>query len=142
MNERSDEYGNKSKEDRTRLLLQTFDAVAGVLGADRVGVRISPYGELSDMKPDPKAQETFLHLARELTKRAAVYLHIVRQSQFDAAPVVSDEFFAKIRKAFGGTIIVTGRLTKDIAEQLLARDVADLVGSARSSSRILICQSD
>ena len=128
VNERSDEYGNQSKENRTRFLLQTFNAVAEVLGADRVGVRISPYSQLSDMKPDPQVQETFLHLAQELTKSGAAYLHIVRQSQFDAEPVVPGEFYAKIRKAFGGTIIVTGRLTKDIAEQLLARDVADLVG--------------
>ena len=80
------------------------------------------------MKPDPNVQETFLHLAQELRKRGAAYIHIVRQSQFDAEPAVPDEFFASIRKAFSGSIIVTGRLTKPIAEQLLVMNIADLVG--------------
>jgi N-ethylmaleimide reductase len=128
VNERMDEYGKQSKETRTRLLLEVFDAVAGVLGADRVGVRIAPFGSFNDMKPDPKAEETFLYLAQELKKRGAVYIHIVRGSQLDAEPVVPEEFFKKLRRAFGGTVIVTGGLTKELAEQLLQNDIADLVG--------------
>ena len=124
--EHTDEYGNQSKETCARL--EAFDAVAGVLGADRVGVRIAPYGSFSDMKPDPMVEETFLYLAQEFTRRGAAYVHIVRGSQLDPEPVVPKEFFAKFRKAFGGAIIVTGGLTKKIAEQLLEEDVADLLG--------------
>ncbi len=128
VNERSDEYGNQSKETRTRLLLEAFDAVAGVLGADRVGVRIAPYGSFNDMKADRNAEETFLYLAQELTKRGAAYVHIVRGSQLDKEPVVSDDFLSKFRNAFAGTIIVTGGLTKQIALQLLQREIVDLFG--------------
>jgi N-ethylmaleimide reductase len=127
VNERSDEYGRQSKEDRTRFLLEAFEAVAGVLGAERVGVRISPDGRVNGMTPDPKAEETFLHLAQELTKRRAAYLHIVRGSQLDANAVLTPDFFAKVRKVFEATIIVNGDLTEEIAEQFLADDVADLV---------------
>jgi 2,4-dienoyl-CoA reductase-like NADH-dependent reductase (Old Yellow Enzyme family) len=128
VNERTDEYGNQSRETRTRLLLEAFDAVASVLGADRVGVRIAPYGSFNDMKPDPKVEETFLYLALELRKRGAVYIHVVRGSQLDKEPVVKEDFLTKFRKAFGVTIIVTGGLTKEIAEHLLQRDLADLFG--------------
>jgi 2,4-dienoyl-CoA reductase-like NADH-dependent reductase (Old Yellow Enzyme family) len=128
VNERSDEYGNQTEKTRTRLILEAFDAAARVLGADRVGVRIAPYGSFNDMRPDPKVEETFLHLARELRTRGAVYIHIVRGSQLDAGPVVPESFFANLRKAFGATIIVTGGLTKDIAEELLQKDFADLFG--------------
>ena len=128
VNERSDEYGDQSKESRTRLLLEVFEVVAGVLGADRVGVRIAPYGRFNDMKPDPKVEETFFYLAEELTKRGALYIHVVRGSQLDPAPVVPEEFFRNLRKGFRRTIIVTGGLTKEIAEQLLAEDIADLFG--------------
>lgn len=128
VNERSDEYGNQAKESRTRLLLQAFDVVAGVLGADRVGVRISPYGSFNGMNPDPKAEETFLYLAAELEKRGCIYIHIVRGSQLDPEPAVPEDFFRKIRKAFGRTVIITGGLDKAIAEQLLASDLADLFG--------------
>jgi N-ethylmaleimide reductase len=128
VNERNDEYGNQSKETRTRLILEAFDAVADVLGAERVGVRIAPYGSFNDMKPDPKAEETFLYLAQELRKRGAVYIHVVRGSQLDTEPVVREEFLTRFRKTFGATIIVTGGLTKQIAEQLLQKDLADLFG--------------
>jgi 2,4-dienoyl-CoA reductase-like NADH-dependent reductase (Old Yellow Enzyme family) len=128
VNERTDEYGNQSKESRTRLILDAFEAVAGVLGADRVGVRIAPYGNFNDMKPDPKVEETFLYLAQELRKGGAVYIHVVRGSQLDKEPVVPEQFLAKLRKAFGGTIILTGGLNKEIAEQLLQNDLADLFG--------------
>jgi N-ethylmaleimide reductase len=125
VNERTDEYGPQSKENRTRLLLEVFDKVAGVLGADRVGVRVAPFGSL---KPDPKVEETFLYLAAELRKRTAVYVHIVRGSQNDKEPAVPEAFFRKFREAFGPTIIVTGSLTKEIAEQMLEQDLSDLFG--------------
>jgi N-ethylmaleimide reductase len=128
VNERTDEYGNQSKETRTRLILEAFDVVARVVGADRVGVRIAPHGSFNDMKPDPKAGETFHYLAQELRKRGCVYIHVVRGSQLDAEPVVREDFLSRIRKAFGPTIIVTGGLTKEIAEQLLQKDLADVLG--------------
>jgi N-ethylmaleimide reductase len=128
VNDRGDEYGNQSSQTRTRLLLEAFDAVAAVLGPERVGVRIAPFGSFGGMKRDPKVEETFLHLAQELTRRRAVYVHIVRGSQFDPEPVVPNEFFRKFREAFGGTIIVTGGLTQQRAEELLRDDVADLLG--------------
>jgi 2,4-dienoyl-CoA reductase-like NADH-dependent reductase (Old Yellow Enzyme family) len=128
VNERTDEYGNHSKESRTRLLLEAFDVVAAVLGPDRVGVRIAPYGKFGGMKSDPQVEETFLHLARELDRRGAAYLHIVRGSQFDPEPVVPEQFFREIKEAFRRTIIITGGLDKSSAERLIHRDLADLVG--------------
>jgi N-ethylmaleimide reductase len=53
---------------------------------------------------------------------------VVRGSQLDAAPVVPEEFLIKLRKAFGATILLTGGLTKEIAEKLLQSDLADLFG--------------
>jgi 2,4-dienoyl-CoA reductase-like NADH-dependent reductase (Old Yellow Enzyme family) len=128
VNERTDEYGNQFKETRTRLILEAFDAVAGVLGADRVGVRIAPYGSFNDMPPDPKVEETFLLLAQELRKRGAAYIHVVRGTQLDPTPVVPDEFLTKLRQTYGVTTILTGGLTEHIAQQVLQDDLADLVG--------------
>lgn len=128
VNERTDEYGRQSKETRTRLILEAFEAVAGVLGADRVGVRVAPYGSFNDMKPDPRVEETFLYLAEELRRRGAIYIHVVLGSQLDAGPVVPAEFLRKLRKVFGASILLTGGLTKEIAEKLLRDDLADLCG--------------
>lgn len=128
VNQREDEYGRQTNETRTRLLLEAFDAVASVFGPDLVGVRIAPYGKFGGMSPDPKVEETFLHLADEFTRRKAAYVHIVRGSQDDPEPVVPQQFFRKFREAFGGTIIVTGGLNKAKAEQMLEEGLADLFG--------------
>ena len=128
INERGDEYGTQTKDTRARLLLEAYDRVAEVLGADRVGVRISPFGSFGGMKPDPNVYETFLYVAEELKRRGAAYVHIVRGSQNDPEPVVPEEFFKAFRKAFGQTIIVTGGLNQQTAEKLLAQDFADLTG--------------
>ena len=128
VNERSDEYGNQTKESRTRLLLEAFDAVAAVMRPERVGVRIAPFGSFGGMLPDPKAEETFLHLGEELKKRKAAYIHVVRGSQYDVKPAVSDEFLAKLKQAFGGTLLVTGGLTQSKAEELLDTGLLDLAG--------------
>lgn len=41
-NQRTDEYGG-SVENRLRFVLEVIDAVVKVVGANRVGIRISPY---------------------------------------------------------------------------------------------------
>uniref|UniRef100_A0A7V5CSE4 Alkene reductase n=1 Tax=Acidobacterium capsulatum TaxID=33075 RepID=A0A7V5CSE4_9BACT len=128
VNQRADEYGNQTKESRARLLLEAFDAVAAVMGPERVGVRIAPLGSFGGMLPDANAEETFLYLAGELKKRKAAYVHVVRGSQYDAEPAVSDQFLAKLKAAFGGTLMVTGGLTQAKAEYLLEKGVLDLAG--------------
>ena len=128
VNERTDDYGPQTKESRTRLLLETFDAVAAVLGPDRVGVRIAPYGNFGGMHRDPKVDETFLHLAAQLSKRRAAYVHIVRGSQYDPEPVVPESFFRKFRDAFTGGVVITGGLNREKAQHLLEQGLADLLG--------------
>jgi 2,4-dienoyl-CoA reductase-like NADH-dependent reductase (Old Yellow Enzyme family) len=50
VNDRTDRYGG-SIVNRLRFLLETLDAVAAEIGAQRVGVRISPFGRIYDMAP-------------------------------------------------------------------------------------------
>lgn len=128
VNERTDDYGRQTSETRTRLLLEAFDTVAAVFGPDRVGVRIAPFGKFGGMKPDPKVEETFLHLAAQLSLRRAAYVHIVRGSQYDPEPVVPEAFFRKFRDAFSGSIIITGGLDRHKADDLLEKGLADLLG--------------
>jgi len=61
-NQRTDEYGG-SLENRARLLLEVTDAVIEVWGAGRVGMHLSPRGDLHDMGDDNLA-ETFTYVAR------------------------------------------------------------------------------
>jgi 2,4-dienoyl-CoA reductase-like NADH-dependent reductase (Old Yellow Enzyme family) len=44
INNRTDKYGGASVENRARFPLQIVDAVVAAIGADRVGIRFSPFG--------------------------------------------------------------------------------------------------
>jgi 2,4-dienoyl-CoA reductase-like NADH-dependent reductase (Old Yellow Enzyme family) len=128
VNKRDDQYGNQNKENRTRLLLEAFDAIAEVFGAELVGVRIAPFGSFNSMPQDAKVEETFLFLANELSRRNAAYVHLVLGHP---KRVVPDEFLPKLRSAFHGTIMVNGGLTKETAQALLDEDKADLFAFGR-----------
>jgi 2,4-dienoyl-CoA reductase-like NADH-dependent reductase (Old Yellow Enzyme family) len=128
VNRRGDEYGPVTPESRTRLLLEIFDAVAAVHGADRTGVRIGPFGVVGDMGPDPRAEETFLYLGAQLSRRRSAYVHIVRGSQYDPKPLVPDIFLGSLKEVLFRPVIATGRLDRIQAEMLLTEGLADLVG--------------
>ena len=61
-------------ENRARLLLEVADAATEVLGAGRVGVRLSPVNPFNDLS-DSDPQATFGHVAEALGKRGLAYLH-------------------------------------------------------------------
>jgi N-ethylmaleimide reductase len=131
-NQRSDEYGG-SVEKRMRLLLEVVDAVAGVFGAARVGVRLSPSGQWGSMwDSDPEA--TFGYVARRLDGLGLAYLHVIEPrvkgvETLDAgqAPVAA----GFLRKLFSGPIIAAGGFDGAGAEAILAHGDADLVAFGR-----------
>ncbi len=126
VNTRTDGYGG-SPEGRCKLLLETVDAVAAQIGADRVGVRISPYGQFNSMPEDPETENTFLYLASELDRRGIAYLHVNDQRTF-GLPAIPDAFLPKLRAAFKGAIVLCGGYDRDRAEQALDAGLADLIG--------------
>jgi N-ethylmaleimide reductase len=74
-NKRSDNYGG-SFENRARLLLEVVKAVVDVVGADKVGVRISPVNPFNDMK-DSNPQALFTYVVDALNAFNLAYLHVV-----------------------------------------------------------------
>ncbi|BGP25260.1 hypothetical protein JCM10295v2_004183 [Rhodotorula toruloides] len=79
-NKRTDEYGG-SLENRARFPLEVAKAVSDAVGADRVGIRLSPYSTFQGMKmPDIKdIKETFSYFVTELRQRHPdfAYIHAV-----------------------------------------------------------------
>jgi N-ethylmaleimide reductase len=139
LNTRHDIYGGETPENRTRCLLEVVDAAIEELGADKVGVRISPFGRFNSMPADPKAEETVFFLCRELSRRNVAYLHILYQflptgnvegAEFTEANL-SDDFVWKIRKAFHGTLIWCGGFGKQTAQAALDAGWADLIAFGR-----------
>jgi 2,4-dienoyl-CoA reductase-like NADH-dependent reductase (Old Yellow Enzyme family) len=125
VNDRTDRYGASTLQDRTRFLLETVDAAIDRIGSNRVAIRLSPYGQLFQMGPYPQIEETYLHIATELSKRNLAYVHIMDQASRGASPMPA-VFLAKFRAAYSGTLILAGGLDMVKAEQLVNDSLIDL----------------
>lgn len=117
-NKRTDEWGG-SVENRARFLLGAVDAAVAAIGADRVGVRLSPGGVFNDIH-DPDAPATYAHVAAELAKRDLAYLHIFNTNPGFDVP-------ALIRANYKGTLILNGGYDRARAEADIASGLADLI---------------
>jgi N-ethylmaleimide reductase len=128
-NQRTDEYGG-GHEARNRFAIETATKVAAAIGAEKTGIRLSPYGVFSGMVPFEGLEDAYEHLAGELGKLNLAYIHIVDHSAMGAPPV-TDSVKSKIKNAFGGTIIASGGLDKAKAEAALENGVGHLTAFGR-----------
>lgn len=128
-NKRTDEYGG-TKENRVKFLLEVTKAVADAVGADKTGVRLSPFIKFKDMD-DPEILETIMLAAKELNKLGVVYLHL-SEADWDDSPKIPADFRTELRQVFKNTIIATGNKTPEEGEKLLQENLVDLIGFGRS----------
>lgn len=129
-NHRKDEYGG-SIENRARFLLEVVDAVASAIGAERVGVRLTPMGRFIGMG-DETPEETFGYIATALDRRGLAYLHVVEPSTLGTETDTEadprwDAIVRQIRRTYTGTIILAGGYDKASAERALAEGRGDVV---------------
>jgi N-ethylmaleimide reductase len=128
-NKRTDLYGG-SAENRIRFAVEIAEKAANAIGADRVGIRVSPYGAANDMEEYEGIDDTYALLAEKLSKLNLVYMHIVDHSAMGAPPV-SPVVKALIRKNFKGTVILSGGYDAQKAEQDLEDKKGDLIAIGR-----------
>ncbi|MEO7735608.1 MAG: alkene reductase [Kofleriaceae bacterium] len=128
-NQRDDGYGG-SIAGRSRFVLEVARAAADAIGADRVGIRLSPYGVFNGMTPDAATDELFAHLASELSKLGLVHLHVVDHAAIGAPPV-SETLKATLRASFQQAYIMSGGYDRSRAEADLAAGKGDLVAFGR-----------
>ncbi len=114
-NDRTDRWGG-DVAGRARFALAVTKAVADAIGADRTGIRLSPYGVFNDMTADADMD--------------ALYVHLVDHSSM-GAPQVPASLVAAIRAAFRGTFVLSGGYDADRAEADLAAGAGDLVAFGR-----------
>lgn len=125
LNTRTDEYGG-SIANRQRFLFETIDAIAKAIGGARVGVRLSPFGRLYDLKPYAAEEETWMSVAATLNERELAYVHLNYQPTITVAEV-PDNFGAHFRQAYKGTLIAAGGFDRELAEAELKKGNIDLV---------------
>jgi N-ethylmaleimide reductase len=129
VNTRDDGYGG-SIEGRNRFALEVARASAAAIGAERVGIRLSPYGAFNQTGAFAEVEPQYLALVRELGALGMAYLHLVDHSSM-GAPSVPAAFKASLRTTFGGPFIASGGFDVASAEQVVARGEADLVAFGR-----------
>jgi N-ethylmaleimide reductase len=123
-NARDDEYGGPLAG-RLRLLHELLDRLQSVIGASRVGLKLSP-SAMVDGAPDPSAAANFAAILRELSARELAYVHVTRATADDRArgsgPGLS---FAELRPHYHGTLLGGGDLTQAEAEVLVTEGQLD-----------------
>lgn len=129
MNTRADAWGGDAAG-RGRLLLEVARRASAAIGAERVGVRLSPHGVFNDVAPWGSIDEDFVSWAGALGGLGLAWLHVVDHSAMGAPPVLA-ALKAALRAAFGGTLILSGGYDAARAERDLAEGRGDLVAFGR-----------
>ena len=120
-NQRQDNYGG-SLENRTRLMLEVIDAVAGIWDPSQIGVRISPDNSFNDIH-DSDPQTLFNYVAEVLNLKQLGYLHVVEGGFMGEHDVDYDQ----IRQRFDGIYMANLGYAQEKAEAAIASGHADLV---------------
>ncbi len=133
-NRRTDAYGGSIAR-RTRFLLEIVDAIGGVVGRDRLGVRFSPFGRYGGIA-DSDPVGLFDHAIGELSRRGIAYLHLIEASASEIG--VSDDLHvdapnnaALFRASFSGRLISAGGYSRETGAKVLERNGADAIAFGR-----------
>lgn len=122
-NRRTDAYGG-STENRVRFLREVLLAVAAEIGADRVGLRLSPHNSFNSMT-DSNPQETFVAAARVADEIGIAYLHVIEPEEILQAQ--AHALLPELRKRFRNPIVVNGGYTSETSEAALGSGLVDAV---------------
>lgn len=124
-NQRSDAYGG-SIANRACLMLEVVDAVCGVWGANRVGIRLSPLQPFNDMR-DSNPEATFAYIVEQLNRFGLAYLHVTemgKESPGAAGPAFD---LQKLRTIWQGVYMTNGGYDLARGNAALALGFADMI---------------
>jgi N-ethylmaleimide reductase len=128
-NHRTDMYGG-SPANRCRLMLEVTEAVCGVWGADRVGVRLSPTNPSNYMLSD-RDPEALMRVALPLLGKLGIaYLDMVEGST-SAAPATHALDYPALRRLFPRCYIANNSFVSLVQAEAALRSHADLVSFGR-----------
>ncbi|MBI6852041.1 alkene reductase [Pseudomonas cichorii] len=134
-NVRTDEYGG-SLHNRLRFLREITEAVVGVAGAERVGVRFSPLFATTDEERaylglvEDNPHETYLEAVNILEEIGVAYLSLA-EADWNDAPELPQAFRTAVRAAFSGRILYAGKYTAERATAAIDAGWADLAAFGR-----------
>lgn len=143
INLRTDVYGG-SLEKRCKFTLETTAKLIAAIGADRVGVRLAPYGYFNQARGEERVEQ-WTYLCGELVKLNVAYVHLV-EPRFDEIKPENEKLEAlgheslatheislkPFRKALGSTpVIAAGGYNSTNCYEGVAKGDHDLVAFGR-----------
>jgi N-ethylmaleimide reductase len=129
VNRRTDGYGGTPAA-RNRIVLEIARAAAMEIGAERVGIRLSPHGAFNSTGTFAGVDEQYVALVKELSALGLMYVHVLDHSAIGAPPVPAS-LKTDLRAAFNGPFILAGGFDKASAQKALGDGLADLIAMGR-----------
>ncbi|KAM7280491.1 hypothetical protein ACFE04_007625 [Oxalis oulophora] len=115
----------------TPQIRSNVESVVMEIGADKVGIRLSPFAEYSEAG-DSNPEALGLYMVESLNKYGISYCHMVEPRMKTLGEKSSvPHSLVPMRKAFNGTFIVAGGYVKVDGNSAIDEDRADLVAYGR-----------
>ncbi|KAF2462860.1 FMN-linked oxidoreductase [Lindgomyces ingoldianus] len=117
VNQRTDAYGG-SIENRSRFALEVVEAVVEAVGAERTGIRFSPFSTFQGMRMDDPIPQ-FSDIISKINKFGLAYLHVVESRISGNADVVASDKLDFAVNLFDGPLLIAGGFRPDSAKKLV-----------------------
>ncbi|KAM5581355.1 12-oxophytodienoate reductase 2 [Rosa sericea] len=130
VNDRTDQYGG-SLENRCRFALEIIEAVVNEIGADKVGIRLSPFADYME-SGDSNPEALGLYMVQSLNKYGILYCHVIEPRMKEAG--VKSETAGSLlpmREAFSGTFMANGGFDREDGNNAVAEGRVDLIAYGR-----------
>ncbi|XP_047333815.1 12-oxophytodienoate reductase 2-like [Impatiens glandulifera] len=130
INDRTDAYGG-SLENRCRFALEVVEAIVNEIGADRVGIRLSPFASYME-SGDSNPKALGLYLVEALNKYGIAYCHMI-EPRMKTVGEKSEcpHSLVPMRKVFNGTFISAGGYVREDGNEAISENRTDLVAYGR-----------
>lgn len=128
-NLRTDRWGG-GIEGRGRFAVEVARRTVDAISAQRVGIRLSPYGAFNGIQPWDDIDADFTWLSGQLGAFGMAYVHVVDHGSMGSPPV-SDAVKQSIRAAFGRPFILSGGYDLERANADLAAGKGEFVAFGR-----------
>jgi NADPH2 dehydrogenase len=123
VNQRTDSYGG-SIENRSRFAVEVAQAVVDAVGADKTGIRLSPFSDFQGMKmKDPVPQ--FSDVIKKLNKIGLAYVHLVESRISGNADIESFDSLDPLLPLWDGPLLIAGGLKPDSAKRMVNEERKD-----------------
>lgn len=133
-NQREDVYGGAA-ENRIRFLVEIVDNVSAVIGANRLGVRLSPFGQYGGIH-DSNPLHLYVAAISALDDREIAYLHLIegRGSEIGLTDGLHEDALNNaqlFRCRFRGPLISAAAYTPSSAAQTVSEGRANAIAFGR-----------